>query len=107
MIFLLPYKVCTVGDEIDVTRELSFSAHQRSPIITNLFNIYVDELAERLSSVHAAVSEHTTNLFTDEILVMEPSATGLESLLNISSQWTNFEVPPIGTKKCTVLITEP
>ncbi len=53
----------------------------------SLYNIFMDEFAERLKGVSREVADVPAVLFADDVLLTAKSATGLQELLDIASKW--------------------
>lgn len=58
---------------------------QGSPLSPSLFNLYIDELASRLSQVLRTIYELPENLFEDDLLIISRQDKDLQYLLSICS----------------------
>ncbi len=85
--FLAPAWISTLGDTQERWFVVDRGVPQGSPLSPSLYNIFMDEFAERLNGVSREVADVPAVLFADDVLLTAKSATGLQELLDIASKW--------------------
>ncbi len=87
--FLVPSWISTIGDEQEEWTLVDRGVPQGSPLSPSLYNLFMDEFAERISKVPRNVADVPGVLFADDVLLSAKSTSGLQSLLDIASKWGN------------------
>ncbi len=85
--FLAPAWISTLGDTKERWFVVDRGVPQGFPLSPNLYNIFMDEFAERLNEVSREVVDVPEVLFADDVLLTAKSASGLQELLEIASKW--------------------
>ncbi len=52
-----------------------------------LYNLFMDEFAERVSAIPAHMSDIPAVLFADDVLLSAKSPEGLQRLMDVSTNW--------------------
>ncbi len=60
---------------------------QRSPVSPSLYNMFLDEFAERQSEIPSVVADVPAVLFADDVLLTSETAVGLQRLLHVVTKW--------------------
>ncbi len=85
--FLVPSWISTVGDTRNQCFVVDRCVPQGSPLSPSLYNLFVDEFAERVSGTHSDAAYVPALLFADDVLITAKSPTGPQALLGIASNW--------------------
>ncbi len=72
---------------------------QGSPLSPTLYNIFMDEFAERVAAVPMDVSDVQAVLCADDVLLTAKSPLGLQSLLDIATLWADERGMTWNTKR--------
>jgi len=102
--FLTPDRIETIGDCNHTIRVVTTGVPEGGAISPSLFNLYIDTLAQELVQVHSSVSEFVAIIYADDIMLIAKSAAGLQSLLNICSDWAARHSVRFSPSKSFVII---
>lgn len=84
--FLTPSWVSTVGDPHKKWHVVDRGVPQESPLSPSLYNLFIDELSERISQVQSDVATVPGVLFAADVLLTANSPQGLQILLDTASK---------------------
>ncbi len=64
-----------------------------------MYNVFIDEFAERVSAIPARMSDVPAILFADDVLLSAKSPEGLRRLMDVSTTWAEDRGMTWNTKK--------
>ncbi len=74
-----------------------------SPLITARFNVFIDVLAEMLSTAPLSVSKILVKVFAEDVLLLVISKEAMQFLLDLCSNWVSeFGIKWAPTKSATI-----
>ena len=87
-LLLQPLSVRTSKDKTDTSATITIGVRQGESFSCTLFNIFLDTLLEKLSSVPHHISEKTASALADDVILMSETAEGLQLLLVNCTEWS-------------------
>lgn len=99
------------GHYVSSSFGMSNGIRQGSLISPHLFNVYIDDLNHIISNsklgCHIGTSSCNSFAYADDLVILAPSATGLNELLNICNKFAVDNLIEFSTRKTVVLLIQP
>ena len=73
----------------DTSATITIGVQQRESFSCTLFNIFLETLLEKLSSVPHHISEKAASALADDVILMSKTAGGLQLLLDNCTEWSS------------------
>ncbi len=86
-VFLTPSWINTAGDTTKNWFFVDRGVLQGSNLSPSLYNLFMDEFADRITQVPRETADLAAVLFADDVLLSAKSPERLQSLLDIASAW--------------------
>lgn len=103
---LTPTVVRTIGDSTGAQFEMRRGVPEGSPLSPALFNVVIDELAERVTEKANGEWNVPLNLFADDTVLFAPTPTAMQGLLDECTGWAAECGLEWGLRKCWALASE-
>ena len=85
---LQPLSVRTSKDITDTSATITIGVPQGESFSCTLFNLFLDTLLEKLSSVPPHISEKAASALADDVIFMSKTVEGLQLLLDNCTEWS-------------------
>ena len=86
-LLLQPLSVRASKDITDTSATITIGVPQAESFSCTLFNIFLDTLLEKLSSLPHHISEKAASALADDVILMSKTAEGLQLLLENCTEW--------------------